>query len=219
MVQDFESGAKGNQAAYTLQETPFEAVISTRLDKISAALDGTEDGTRLLKETEKMVRNIEHKLKHSSGGGSSEELERQSHMLGNLLNLATQTSEAVKKLPEKWEIQEMLNGTVEKIDEINEGLIGNGDQGVAKILMHLDEKIAILVTGQEDLMKTTTEVQSMAEGFNDGVSQSYDQLLKEVKGLAKVEQVMIQTADNVMDTKRRIEYGVHQILLEVKKKP
>lgn len=26
---------------------------------------------------------------------------------------------------------------------------------------------------------------------------------------------MIQTADNVLDTKRRIEYGVHQILLEI----
>lgn len=215
MVTEIESGAKGSQAAYTIQESPFEAIISTRLDKISASLDATEETTRSLKETEKMVKNIEHKLKHG-GGGSNEELERQSHILGNILNLATQTTEAIKKLPDKFEIQEMINGTSDKIDEINEGLIGNGDQGVAKILMHLDEKIATLVTGQEDLMKTTTDVQSMAEGFNEGVSQSYDQLLKEVKGLAKVEQVMIQTADNVMDTKRRIEYGVHQILLEVK---
>lgn len=30
-----------------------------------------------------------------------------------------------------------------------------------------------------------------------------------------MEEVLIQTADNVLDTKRRIEYGVHQILLEV----
>lgn len=29
-----------------------------------------------------------------------------------------------------------------------------------------------------------------------------------------MEEVLIQTADNVLDTKRRIEYGVHQILLE-----
>lgn len=33
--------------------------------------------------------------------------------------------------------------------------------------------------------------------------------------LGKVEQVMVQTADSVLDTKRRVEYGVHQILLEV----
>lgn len=26
---------------------------------------------------------------------------------------------------------------------------------------------------------------------------------------------MVQTADSVLDTKRRVEYGVHQILLEV----
>lgn len=37
----------------------------------------------------------------------------------------------------------------------------------------------------------------------------------QVQALAKGEKVMIQTADNVLDTKRRIEYGIHQILLEV----
>ncbi|ERL85847.1 hypothetical protein D910_03262 [Dendroctonus ponderosae] len=32
-----------------------------------------------------------------------------------------------------------------------------------------------------------------------------------------MEQVMIQTADSVLDTKRRMEYGVHQIIAEVDK--
>lgn len=32
-----------------------------------------------------------------------------------------------------------------------------------------------------------------------------------------MERVLIQTADNVLDTKKRIEYGIHQILLEVNK--
>jgi hypothetical protein len=47
------------------------------------------------------------------------------------------------------------------------------------------------------------------------MDKKYEELLKEFKDLSKIEQVLIQTADNVLDTKRRIEYGTHQILLEV----
>lgn len=36
-----------------------------------------------------------------------------------------------------------------------------------------------------------------------------------MKGLSKIEQVLIQTADNVLDIKRRIEYGSHEVILEV----
>ena len=38
---------------------------------------------------------------------------------------------------------------------------------------------------------------------------------KEIKGLAKVEQVLLDTADSVMDTKRKIEFGVQQIVFKV----
>lgn len=32
-----------------------------------------------------------------------------------------------------------------------------------------------------------------------------------------MEKVMVQTADSVLDTKRRVEYGVHQIVAEIEK--
>jgi len=38
---------------------------------------------------------------------------------------------------------------------------------------------------------------------------------KEIKGLGKVEQVLLDTADSVMDTKRKIEFGVQQIVFKV----
>lgn len=63
-----------------------------------------------------------------------------------------------------------------------------------------------------------TLLSAISEGTalgNDGNNRKYDELMKEVKDLSKIEQVLITTADNVMDTKRRIEYGTHQILLEV----
>lgn len=33
--------------------------------------------------------------------------------------------------------------------------------------------------------------------------------------MSKLEKVMVQTGENVLDVKRRVEFGVHQILLEV----
>ena len=41
-------------------------------------------------------------------------------------------------------------------------------------------------------------------------------LQKEIKGLSKVEQVLLDTADSVMDTKRKIEFGVQQIIFKVR---
>ncbi|XP_060836937.1 uncharacterized protein LOC132919377 [Rhopalosiphum padi] len=59
------------------------------------------------------------------------------------------------------------------------------------------------------------EVAKSAAAFQDDVQNSFRLMSNEVKTLSDVEKVLVQTADNVLDTKRRIEYGTHQILMEV----
>nr|CAD7424013.1 unnamed protein product [Timema monikensis] len=94
-------------------------------------------------------------------------------------------------------------------------LSSGSDMGIAKLEGKVMEVQLALGRGQEEILKSVTDTGVMSEALYADVTRSYDQLLKEVQGLAKVEQVLLQTADNVLDTKRRIEYGVHQILLEV----
>lgn len=60
-----------------------------------------------------------------------------------------------------------------------------------------------------------TEVAKSAAAFQDDVQNSFRLMSNEVKTLSDVEKVLVQTADNVLDTKRRIEYSTHQILMEV----
>ena len=63
-----------------------------------------------------------------------------------------------------------------------------------------------------------TEVEEsgqMAETLADRVDKGYAVLAKEIHGLHKVEQVLLDTADSVLDTKRRLEFAVQQILLEL----
>lgn len=56
---------------------------------------------------------------------------------------------------------------------------------------------------------------NMAETLADRVDKNYANLAKEINGLHKVEQVLLDTADGVLDTKRRLEFAVQQILLEL----
>lgn len=73
----------------------------------------------------------------------------------------------------------------------------------------------ILSEEQVNTLTVITNSFAAVEALNTNIQKSYEQVLREMKGLSKIEQVLIQTADNVLDAKRRIEYGTHQILLEV----
>lgn len=53
------------------------------------------------------------------------------------------------------------------------------------------------------------------KAFQDDVQSSFRIMADEVKTLTDVEKVLMQTADNVLDLKRRIEYGTHQIKMDV----
>lgn len=66
-------------------------------------------------------------------------------------------------------------------------------------------------------MKNTNEISEIIAMLAERFSTNYEKIRKEIQALSKVEQVMVQTADSVLDTKRRVEYGVHQILAEVSK--
>ena len=67
----------------------------------------------------------------------------------------------------------------------------------------------------EQLAVQVEESAQMTETLAERVDKSYEGLAKEINGLSKVEQVLLETADGVLDTKRRLEFAVQQILLEL----
>ena len=40
-------------------------------------------------------------------------------------------------------------------------------------------------------------------------------LQQEIKGLSNLEKVLLETADSVMDTRKKLEFGVQQIMFKV----
>lgn len=68
---------------------------------------------------------------------------------------------------------------------------------------------------QKNLLSAILNCNTTNNGLNKNVEKNYEQIFTEIKNLSKIEQVLIQTADSVLDTRRRVEYGTHHILLEV----
>lgn len=205
-MRNVSGGARVQEgAASELRLDAMEAALGARLDTVAAAAERLE--SMVLRSTPSTATGGEGWLRGAMDGQRQE--------LADLKALSTAMSRGVASLPTREEVAQHFNTTQERLQETKYELEAGAEKGLLSLQLKLDEAHKSLSVGQEDLHKTLTDAGVLAEGFYSDVQKSYEQLLKEVKSLAKVEQVMIQTADNVLDTKRRIEYGVHQILLEI----
>lgn len=72
-----------------------------------------------------------------------------------------------------------------------------------------------IATKHRDVTKSIDAITGNIDKLSDKFGASSKNIRSEIENLGKVEQVMMQTADNVLDTKRRVEYGVHQIIAEM----
>lgn len=60
-------------------------------------------------------------------------------------------------------------------------------------------------------MKNSLAISTASEKHQHDI----ESLRGEVSNLSSIEKIFVQTGDNILDLKRRVEYGIHQILLEV----
>lgn len=191
----------------------LEAALSARLDSMAAVVERME--AHALRPPSTAVASVDTDAIMSHVDVRLARLQGQEDALTELKMLAQTVSHSVAELPTRGEMTALLNTTSDQMMDLKYEVVAVVDKGIHRLDNKMEETHKALITNLEELHKTSSDAVVMAEGFYGDVQKSYEQLLKEVKGLAKVEQVMIQTADNVLDTKRRIEYGVHQILLEI----
>jgi len=92
-------------------------------------------------------------------------------------------------------------------------------EGVANLTDFIEGRITVFEAKMADsqllIQHQVEESAQMTETLAERVDKSYEGLAKEINGLSKVEQVLLETADGVLDTKRRLEFAVQQILLEL----
>ena len=73
---------------------------------------------------------------------------------------------------------------------------------------HCDDSI-------NEVLKKLSESDTNAETFREDARKSFADLKADLVMLGKLENILLQTADNVLSIKRGMEFNVHAITLEV----
>ncbi|CAG9112219.1 unnamed protein product [Plutella xylostella] len=145
----------------------------------------------------------------------TEVMERQEGEIKKIQHLLSDAEGLWKELPRATDLHAATNQTLAALQDTKEAIRTNEEQSVTTMATKLREMGDRLVATNEDIQRSLTQGNTMSERAYNDITKSYDSLRTEVQTLSKNEHVMLQTADNVIATKKRVEYGVHQILLEV----
>jgi len=193
-----------------------------RITDNAAQLENERDTAAILVSIEKLQSTLDSGVKTATSGESSQNM---TEMMSQSLASINRIENAVNDELRPWltAIETSMNETREElpmkfktsIDSLHQLSFG----AVSNVSSHIDSRIAIFEAKMADsqllIQHQVEESAQMAETLAERVDKSYEGLAKEIHGLHKVEQVLLETADGVLDTKRRLEFAVQQILLEL----
>lgn len=117
--------------------------------------------------------------------------------------------------PERIFLRALANETLEAIEDMRLEVLTASDKSLTKTTLRFKEATDKLDESVNEVLKTVTEAASVSETFYKESGMSFDKLKKDVDELSNIDKVLMQTSENVLDTKRRVEYGVHQIIMEM----
>ncbi|KAL6260000.1 hypothetical protein P5V15_009907 [Pogonomyrmex californicus] len=111
------------------------------------------------------------------------------------------TSDILRELPRINEVQTLHNETQVMLQETKHAL----KDIITQSIDNIDDRIA----------ETKEETKDSIAALRMDLANNAERVNQELQNLEKGQSVMVSMADHVLDTKKRVEYGVHQILLEV----
>merc|ERR1711917_158075 len=90
------------------------------------------------------------------------------------------------------------NDTKSQFKEVESLLVDDGDSGQQSLKNALKSTEKNILKASSELKDIVMESGNMAESLYERVDTGYKELEEEIKGLANVEQVLLDTADSVM---------------------
>lgn len=109
----------------------------------------------------------------------------------------------------------MTNQTLESIEDMKIEVLAASDKSFTKTATRIKETVEHLDGSINEVLKTLSETDTNTEAFQESVRKSFTDLKADVVALGKLENILLQTADNVLSIKRGMEFNVHAITLEV----
>ncbi|XP_063917255.1 putative leucine-rich repeat-containing protein DDB_G0290503 [Zophobas morio] len=129
-------------------------------------------------------------------------LEIQKNNVEQVLSDVKAITTKVNRLPDKTDLETLQNATLGSVQTLKD----------PQSLSQISDDIA---AKHRNVTKSIDAIAANVDSLTQKFAASSQNIRAEIENLGKVEQVMVQTADSVLDTKRRVEYGVHQIIAEM----
>jgi len=176
-----------------------------------------------LASADEVINKLEDKLSNfyvvtngnGNGNGNSNGYAN-SHDLGERLeNTLAGIAETLQKLPDREFVQGLTNETLESITDMRLEVLTASDKSFTKTGNRMKEAFGNLDQQVSEILRFVSEANVAQESFYEFSQKSTNELKEEIGNLSKIERVLVTTGDNILDLKRRVEYGIHQILLEV----
>lgn len=109
----------------------------------------------------------------------------------------------------------IANQTLHSIEDMRIEVLAASDKSFTKTATRIKETVEHLDGSINEVLKTLSESDSNAEAFHEDARKSFTDLKADIVALGKLENILLQTADNVLSVKRGMEFNVHAITLEV----
>lgn len=192
MIKQIESVVDQRNGGNRLKE--MEATINSKVDYL----------TSVIEKLQANVFNLNGRLETLSGKGAGS---LQEQLMG-LVDIN----------------RDLMRSLEQQVAELRESQLGNGVGGskynnvlaeLGSFTTKLDNKLNELTYTENVLADSIRISHNSIENKLADLKSKFDDLNKEAKAIGNVEQVLVKTADDVMDTKRRVEHGIYQIRSEV----
>lgn len=109
----------------------------------------------------------------------------------------------------------LVNETLEAIEDMRLEVLTASDKSFSKTATRIKENNEVLQASVNEILKTLSEEIVDSEAFFSATKKDIGSLKDEIAALSRLEKFLLQTGENVLDAKRGIDYGIHQILREV----
>ncbi|XP_076052610.1 uncharacterized protein LOC143032022 [Oratosquilla oratoria] len=191
-----------------------EASSKSRCSSPSSGV--SEDVSGMLSLIEKSYQDQRGEM-HNLADITQNGLERQSETLKMLLEESNMGQRIMNGsfADIKRDLKHMTQETASELKNMEKDVLEALTERIEVVKSKMVQMTNVVLEGHRVLEDMMDETGSQAEILQKTVLENYGELSKEIRGLHRVEQVMVNTADSVLDTKRSIEFGIQQIIFEL----
>ncbi|XP_057666982.1 extracellular matrix-binding protein ebh isoform X1 [Diorhabda carinulata] len=122
--------------------------------------------------------------------------------------------EKIDELPHKHDINKTQKKTLQELENLSNKISSCQSDGVKNILEEINKTIN---RTHADAIEKLNDLSEITSTLGNSFANNYDKIRAEIQNLSGLDQIIIKTADTVIDTKRRVEFAVHNIVAEMTK--